>query len=45
MKPVALITGVGRPQGIAAGIANSLARDGWDLAQLLTADGGFSIST
>ncbi|MGC5171166.1 SDR family oxidoreductase [Microbacterium sp. DT81.1] len=32
MKPVALITGVGRPQGIAAGIARSLARDGWDLA-------------
>jgi 3-oxoacyl-[acyl-carrier protein] reductase len=32
VKPVALITGVGRPQGIAAGIARSLARDGWDLA-------------
>lgn len=30
-RPLALITGVGRPQGIGAGIARSLARDGWDL--------------
>jgi 3-oxoacyl-[acyl-carrier protein] reductase len=31
-RPVALITGVGRPQGIGAGIVRALARDGWDLA-------------
>lgn len=31
-RPVALITGVGRPQGIGAGIATTLAGDGWDLA-------------
>ena len=31
-RPVALITGVGRPEGIGAGIARALARDGWDLA-------------
>jgi 3-oxoacyl-[acyl-carrier protein] reductase len=31
-RPVALVTGVGRPQGIGAGIARSLARGGWDLA-------------
>lgn len=30
-KPLALITGVGRPQGIGAGIALALAREGWDL--------------
>lgn len=30
-KPLALITGVGRTQGIGAGIALALARDGWDL--------------
>jgi 3-oxoacyl-[acyl-carrier protein] reductase len=30
-RPVALVTGVGRPQGIGAGIARSLARGGWDL--------------
>ncbi|MCR2763745.1 SDR family oxidoreductase [Microbacterium sp. zg.B48] len=31
-RPVALVTGVGRPQGIGAGIARALAREGWDLA-------------
>lgn len=31
-RPVALITGLGRKVGIAAGIADRLARDGWDLA-------------
>lgn len=31
-RPVALITGVGRPEGIGAGIVRALARDGWDLA-------------
>ncbi len=31
-RPIALITGVGRPVGIAAGIARKLAADGWDLA-------------
>ena len=31
-RPVALITGVGRRAGIAAGIAERLADDGWDLA-------------
>lgn len=31
-RPVALVTGVGRPQGIGAGIARVLAREGWDLA-------------
>lgn len=31
-RPVALVTGVGRPQGIGAGIIRTLARDGWDLA-------------
>jgi 3-oxoacyl-[acyl-carrier protein] reductase len=31
-RPVALITGLGRPVGIAAGIARSLASEGWDLA-------------
>ena len=30
--PNALLTGVGRRRGIAAGIAAGLARDGWDLA-------------
>ena len=30
--PTALITGVGRARGIAAGIASGLADDGWDLA-------------
>ena len=30
--PKALLTGVGRRRGIAAGIAAGLARDGWDLA-------------
>ena len=31
-RPAALITGVGRLVGIAAGIASRLANDGWDLA-------------
>jgi 3-oxoacyl-[acyl-carrier protein] reductase len=31
-RPVALITGVGRPIGIGAGIARTLAAEGWDLA-------------
>jgi 3-oxoacyl-[acyl-carrier protein] reductase len=31
MPPVALITGVGRRRGIAAGIAGGLVADGWDL--------------
>jgi 3-oxoacyl-[acyl-carrier protein] reductase len=31
-RPVALITGVGRPIGIGAGIARTLATEGWDLA-------------
>ena len=30
--PSALLTGVGRRRGIAAGIAAGLAEDGWDLA-------------
>src|SRR6202030_958518 len=32
VKPTALISGVGRKVGIAAGIAQKLASDGWDLA-------------
>jgi 3-oxoacyl-[acyl-carrier protein] reductase len=31
-RPVAIVTGVGRPVGIAATIAKRLADDGWDLA-------------
>jgi 3-oxoacyl-[acyl-carrier protein] reductase len=30
-RPVVLITGVGRPEGIGAGIAERLAADGWDV--------------
>ncbi len=32
IKPIAVITGVGRKAGLGAGIANKLAVDGWDLA-------------
>ncbi len=31
-RPVALLTGVGRPEGIGAAIAQRLAEDGWDIA-------------
>jgi 3-oxoacyl-[acyl-carrier protein] reductase len=31
-RPVALVTGVGRPEGIGAGIAERLAADDWDVA-------------
>jgi 3-oxoacyl-[acyl-carrier protein] reductase len=31
-RPAVLITGVGRPEGIAAGIAERLAADGWNVA-------------
>jgi len=31
-RPIALVTGLGRPVGIAAGIARELAAQGWDLA-------------
>lgn len=31
-RPLALVTGVGRREGIGAGIARELARQGWDLA-------------
>ena len=31
-RPVVLLTGLGRPVGIAAGIAEKLASDGWDIA-------------
>ncbi|HAM26250.1 MAG TPA: short-chain dehydrogenase, partial [Microbacteriaceae bacterium] len=31
-RPIALLTGVGRTIGIAAGIATRLAADGWDIA-------------
>jgi len=31
-RPIALVTGVGRPVGIGAGIARTLADQGWDLA-------------
>lgn len=30
-RPVVLVTGVGRPEGIGAGIAERLASDGWDV--------------
>lgn len=32
VRPVVLLTGLGRPVGIAAGIAERLATDGWDIA-------------
>ena len=31
-RPIALVTGVGRRIGIAAGIVSRLADDGWDIA-------------
>lgn len=37
-RPIALLTGLGRERGIAAGIAGRLARDGWDLAFVYSAE-------
>ncbi|MBK4346780.1 SDR family oxidoreductase [Lacisediminihabitans changchengi] len=37
-RPIVLLTGLGRSIGIAAGIAEQLARDGWDIAFVYNAE-------